>query len=191
MPTRLTVYQGALRLLGPHQLASLEDNRPERLRLDEIWTEAVQYLLERGLWNFAIRSVEMSNDESYEPLWGYDYSFSKPDDFVRTVSLSDDPTFVRGFEDFETEGGYWFANAEPLYLRYVSSDPQYGLNIEDWPQAFTKALEAHMAFESGLPISGSEIAWTQVHVLRVEDGKVVEHWAVRDDFAMLEDIRNA
>jgi predicted SnoaL-like aldol condensation-catalyzing enzyme len=28
-------------------------------------------------------------------------------------------------------------------------------------------------------------------VFRVEDGKVAEHWAVRDDFAMIEQIRTA
>jgi hypothetical protein len=40
-------------------------------------------------------------------------------------------------------------------------------------------------------ISGADIAWPQLHVFRVEDGLVVEHWAVRDDYGMLEQIRTA
>jgi predicted ester cyclase len=43
---------------------------------------------------------------------------------------------------------------------------------------------------AGLPVTGAEVGWTQVHVLRVKDGKAVEHRAVRDDFAMLEQIKS-
>jgi hypothetical protein len=59
----------------------------------------------------------------------------------------------------------------------------------------------------GLPVSGQEITWPQVHVFRFEDGPervrrinaaaergedsrveslVVEHWAVRDDKALID-----
>ena len=31
---------------------------------------------------------------------------------------------------------------------------------------------------AGLPVTGAEVGWTQVHVLRVKDDKAVEHWAV-------------
>ncbi len=37
-----------------------------------------------------------------------------------------------------------------------------------------------------LPVVGAEVTWPQVHILRVDGGKVREHWAVRDDLAMLE-----
>ena len=42
---------------------------------------------------------------------------------------------------------------------------------------------------AGLPVTGAEVAWTQIHILRVHGNKAVEHWAVRDDFGMLEQIR--
>jgi hypothetical protein len=154
MASRLEVYQGALRLLGPHQLASLSEVRPERLKLDEIWTGAVQYMLEQGMWNFAIRTVELANDENEDPLFGYDYVFSRPDDYVRTVAISDDPTFRATFERYEDEQDRWYANCQPLYVRYVSNDEAYGFNVGAWRQAFSKAIEAYLAFESGLPISG-------------------------------------
>jgi predicted ester cyclase len=38
---------------------------------------------------------------------------------------------------------------------------------------------------AGLPVSGNQVVWPQVHVFRFDDGLVVEHWAVRDDAAML------
>ena len=37
-----------------------------------------------------------------------------------------------------------------------------------------------------LKVDGALVVWPQVHILRVEHGKVHEHWAVRDDLAMLD-----
>jgi predicted ester cyclase len=37
----------------------------------------------------------------------------------------------------------------------------------------------------GLPVKGNPVTWPQVHIFRFQDGLVVEHWAVRDDAAML------
>jgi predicted ester cyclase len=40
----------------------------------------------------------------------------------------------------------------------------------------------------GLPVKGNPITWPQVHIFRFQDGLVVEHWAVRDDAAMLDSV---
>ena len=40
----------------------------------------------------------------------------------------------------------------------------------------------------GRPPSGQEVAWAQVHMFRVADGSLREHWAVRDDLRVLEAI---
>ena len=41
----------------------------------------------------------------------------------------------------------------------------------------------------GLPITGNQVAWPQVHIFRFAGGLVVEHWAVRDDAAMLDAVK--
>jgi hypothetical protein len=137
MADRLTIYQGALRLLGPSELASLSEDRPEKRKLDAAWSTCVDHLLEQGLWNFAIRSVELAYDEDVEPIFGYDYAFSKPDDWVRTASMSTSVSYGDDFEEYQ----------------YVSNDSAYGYNVGAWRQSFAKALEAYLAFECGLPIS--------------------------------------
>ena len=43
----------------------------------------------------------------------------------------------------------------------------------------------------GHVVSGAEVAWAQLHVFRVQEGKVVEHWAIRDDYAMLEQLTSS
>ena len=40
----------------------------------------------------------------------------------------------------------------------------------------------------GLPIKGNTITWPQVHIFRLQDEVVVEHWAVRDDAALLDSV---
>jgi predicted ester cyclase len=40
----------------------------------------------------------------------------------------------------------------------------------------------------GQPVSGRTVDWPQVHIFRLSDGLVVEHWAVRDDARLLDQI---
>jgi hypothetical protein len=153
MADRLAIYRGALRLLGPSELASLSEDRPEKLKLDGAWDDAVNFLLEQGMWNFSVRAVQLFNDTDVEPLFGYQYAFRKPDDWVRLVGMGTNSQFYGGFEDYEDEAGYWYSNLETIYVRYVSNDDSYGWNIGAWRQNFAKTLEAYLAFECGLPIS--------------------------------------
>ena len=37
----------------------------------------------------------------------------------------------------------------------------------------------------GVPPNGKRIAWTEIHFLRIVDGKIVEHWSNFDQFGIL------
>ena len=37
----------------------------------------------------------------------------------------------------------------------------------------------------GMPASGKEATWSEIHIVRFADGKAVEHWGVVDQLAML------
>jgi lactoylglutathione lyase len=39
------------------------------------------------------------------------------------------------------------------------------------------------------PVSGRQAAWTFIHIWRVENGMIVEHWACRDDMGLLEQLQ--
>lgn len=41
-----------------------------------------------------------------------------------------------------------------------------------------------MPLLAGLPVTGRPITWTFIHLWRIEDGVVVEHWACRDDMGL-------
>jgi lactoylglutathione lyase len=46
-----------------------------------------------------------------------------------------------------------------------------------------------MPLLAGTPVSGRPTEWTFIHIWRVVDGVIVEHWACRDDMALLEQVR--
>lgn len=174
MADRLEIYRGALRLLGPSNLASLAEDRPEKRALDGAWDSCIQFMLENGMWNFAIRTVELSFDEDIEPLFGFDHAFSKPTDWVRTVSISETADFREGIRFYEDETDYWHVSLETIYVRYVSNDDAYGRNVGRWRQHFAKAIEAYLAFECGLPISsdkGNRNDLYQLFKSRLQDAK--------------------
>jgi len=41
---------------------------------------------------------------------------------------------------------------------------------------------------AGMPPSGKKATWEAIHISRVKDGKVVEHWQVQDQLGMLQQL---
>ena len=46
-----------------------------------------------------------------------------------------------------------------------------------------------MPLLEGVPPAGRPGAWTFIHIWRVADGMIVEHWACRDDMGLLGQLR--
>lgn len=47
-----------------------------------------------------------------------------------------------------------------------------------------------MPLLAGTRASGKPAAWTFIHIWRIAEGKIVEHWACRDDMGLLEQLRS-
>jgi len=47
-----------------------------------------------------------------------------------------------------------------------------------------------MPLLAATPVSGRPAAWTFIHIWRIADGMIVEHWACRDDMGLLEQLTN-
>lgn len=156
---KLGVYNGALRRLGSRPLASLTESRKPRRVMDGIWdNEAfVTSALEKGEWNFAIRSVEGVYSTSVEPPFGFRRAYNKPDDLCRLAALSPDEYFRRPLvhDEYVDEAGYFFTDLDVIYMRYVSNGESYGFNSAEWTQAFRDYLESAMAWEACETITNS------------------------------------
>lgn len=155
MASKLSVYNGALRLLGERRLASLTEDRSSRYEIDAAYDDVLADCLEGGYWNFAMRSVEAEPDDDAAPQFGYTYAYSKPDDWVRTYTISANERFEPPLEDYQDENGYWFCDVEPLYIRYVSNDTDWGGNLGGWPRSFASYVEATLAVAVCLQITSS------------------------------------
>ena len=148
--TQLSLYNGALRLLGQTNLEDTDEAREPRYFLDDAWNDGFRnYVLEQGLWNFAMRTAKLSVDSSVDPSFGFQNGFSKPSDWVRTALLSSDEYFRSALTelDIADEQAYWFSDLTTLYVKYVSNASSYGTDLTLWPQSFVKYAEAYLALQ--------------------------------------------
>lgn len=148
MTTRLALYNGALRHCGERKLASLTENREPRRLLDTAWDGgAVNFVLEQGFWRFASRMKKIDSDPSVTVEFGHKNAFAKPDDLRRLCAISADEYFNTPLTAYSEEGEWWYADVDPVYIKYVSSDTEYGGDLSRWPENFSRYVEAHLAVE--------------------------------------------
>lgn len=157
---KLELYNGALRRIGSRRLASLTESREPRRVLDDIWgadNQIVRWALERGEWNFAIRSVQADYDPGIEPDFGFRRAYEKPEDFVRLASLTRDAYFRSPLTNAEymDEATYWFTDLDVIYVRYVSDDTDYGFSSAAWSESFKNLIEVSLAYEGVERITNS------------------------------------
>jgi len=144
--SKLKLYNGALRELGERKLASLSVNEEPRRVLDTAYdSDFIDYVLSMGQWNFAIRTASIDPDESVTDSFGYSNAFEKPTDWIRTVALSDDEYQIQPLRDYKDEAGYWFAEADPLYVSWVSNGEDYGGDLANFPAAMQLYAETELA----------------------------------------------
>lgn len=157
MTTQLDLYNGALLLCGERFIASLTEEREPRRLLDQVWaSNGVITCLEKGQWNFAMRTIQTDYDPSVSPSFGYNRAFSKPTDWVLTSGLCEDEFFRSPLTRYWDEANYWYTDLDTIYVRYVSSDPLYGLNLNKWPESFREYVEEFFASKIVLRLTNSE-----------------------------------
>lgn len=156
MTTKLSIFNDALAHLGELKLATLTENREARHVLDDTWSGRVSFSLERAFWNFAMRSVELTASDTLAPAFGMTYVFEKPDDWVRTYQVSDSERFDPQLAQFIDEAGNWHADANPLFVRYVSDDNAYGFDLGQWPRSFADCVSVSLALHNCYRITGSD-----------------------------------
>lgn len=155
--TKLKLYNGALVEIGERTLSSLTESSESRRVLDVIWdNDFIKEVLQMGQWNFAMRSVLLDYDADVTPPFGYTRAFSKPSDWVRTTGLSENEYFRDPLKWYEDESGYWYADPDQIYVKYVSDGDDYGSNFSLWPTNFRRFVEVYLASRVSTRLSQSE-----------------------------------
>jgi hypothetical protein len=146
MATQLGLYNAALTEIGDRALASVFEAVEARRVIDLCYSDVIAECLEAGSWNFASRTIKADADTSVMPNFGYRYVFAKPADWVRTFGLSLEESLSVPLTQYYDDVNYWSANATPIYVRYVSDDPAWGLDLALWPRGFARYVELELAF---------------------------------------------
>lgn len=163
MTTRVAIYNGALELCGERSLASLTESREPRRLLDEVWNDGgVRYCLEQGQWRFASRTASFDYDTAVTPSFGYNRAFLQPDDLVITIGLCSDEHMTSPLLHYQDEAGYWYADEDIIYVRYVSDDTLYGNDLQRWPASFTDYVKAYFAYRIVFRLSGADALHNKV-----------------------------
>ena len=161
--SKLEIYNAALVICGERVLASLTEDRKPRRLLDHVWdNDGVEACLERGQWKFAIKTVKLDFDTSVTTDFGYKRSFAKPSDWVITSAVCSDEFFTAPLLRYSDENDFWFAELDEIYVKYVSNDPAWGLNLSLWPSSFNKYVGAYFAHEIVMSLTQDQDMWDRV-----------------------------
>lgn len=144
--SRLGTYNKALRHVGERPLASLNENREPLRLLNREWDDAIDFTLRAGYWNFAKRLVRMTHDINQSPQFGYKYCYTKPEDWISTYQLADNTQFDPLLRWYADQNNVIYANIDPIYLKYISSDANFGRNLSLWTPGYIEYLAVYLAY---------------------------------------------
>lgn len=145
MATKLGLYNQALLAIGSQRLTALTDAEERRYRLDDCYDNVLAECLESGQWNFATKAVEIQSEDSIEPTFGYSYAFLIPSDLANLTGISSSETFNPPLDRYSEEVGYWWADVDPIYVQYVSSDSDYGGDLTAWTPSYERYVYLTLA----------------------------------------------
>ena len=154
MTDQLTLYNLALGHLSERRLVSLQEQREPRRVLDDFWASVTGLCLERKIWNFMLRTVQIDASSTVTPAFGFNFAFTIPNDWIRTRLVSTEPALQPPLNDYKEETGYWYANFSPLFISYSSRDPLYGMNLGAWPSSFEDYVSLRLAARACARITG-------------------------------------
>lgn len=154
MATKIGLYNQALLELKQRKLSALTDSNVSRRTCDDFYDAVVAFMLAEGAWNFAIASEAIEASTDVEPEFGFTYAVEKPESFVRLVAIAANGDFWPTLNRYHEEGGYWHCDVSPLYVRYVSDDASYGLDLSLWTPSFERAVALELAVRIAPHITG-------------------------------------
>lgn len=144
--SKLTLYNGALRMLGERKLASLTEDRLPRRLLDDAWDDgAIDYCLGQAEWTFATRTQLLNASTSIDPDFGFQYAFEKGNDWVETIAIATDEYFDNGLARYSDEAQIIYCDHDEIYVKFTSNHSSYGGDYSLWSEPFVDYVEAYLA----------------------------------------------
>ena len=147
MPTSDTdIANRALRLLKGQRIDNIDDGTSNANKVKDVFSSVREEMLRAHTWKFATKLTSLAR-LSATPAFQYDYAYSLPDDWIRTISVHDNDagTGIVNYEEASIDGGGGqvgaiLASREQIYLRYVYRLTDPNRMPPDFQTAFAYAL---------------------------------------------------
>lgn len=146
MASKLQIWKAALVHLEKETIADTTDVEVTAVNVfNNAWDTVVEEAFNEGDWNIFKKTVALVVNGSETAALGWTFVWDYPDDYMRTVAVSNIPSFnhEQPFIDYVDQGGFLHSNTNPLYLRYISSDQVDDLT--KWPTMFCSYVALKLA----------------------------------------------
>jgi hypothetical protein len=155
-PTIIDIVNSALIRLGVEHISSLVENSKRARVMNSLYNICRRRLLEDHLWNFAIKRATLLQTNN-TPLFGYQYEYQLPSDFLRLVEERDDGSFTftyhypvsSSYPIYEIEGDKVLTDKESFEIIYVYDSTE----VYKFSPYFIKALYLELAAEASYSIT--------------------------------------
>lgn len=142
MASQTAICNRALEFLGQAPIVSINDSGNAAKALRRVFDDSRRALLEDHPWNFARKRASIPASAT-APEWGYARGFPVPSDYVRLLSIKDEPAFSL---EADPSGSQWIATdaVAPLDILYVYDVTDTGR----YPPSFVEAFAAKLALDT-------------------------------------------
>lgn len=136
--TLVDIFNQALVLCGSEAVLATVDDANKEGRLCRLYyDQARRACLQRHVWKFATKRVNIEQDITETPAFGFTARHLVPEDYIRIVK------FNENFEEKWTREGRYFLsyNSSTIKVRYVFDETL----IEKWDPLFLDVVVAELA----------------------------------------------
>ncbi len=149
MASQVGIANSALIKLGASVIMSFTEGSKNANLCNEQYVKRRDALLRAHNWNFAMARFNLAQLDD-APVFGFDFAYQLPSDWLRTVQVSDNDAGV-GRVVYRIEGLTILSNASDIFLRYIKqvTDPN------EMDAAFREVLAWDLAVDLAQPITQS------------------------------------
>jgi len=139
MSSKIEIINFALTLLGLSQTTSPNEDNTASVAMNSIYDTTLYSMLTLHKWGFSVRRKKLEASTSFEPEWGYTYSYPLPADCIKLIQVGDKRN-IPGIE-YYVEDRNIITDASDILILYSTKD----INIQHASPLFTEAFAAKLA----------------------------------------------
>ncbi len=148
MPSKISIINKALRMIGQSELNSLSDSTAAAARCDSAWASVLDEVLRAHPWSHFTTWASLAPLSS-APVFGFRYAYALPSTCIRIIDVRSHGDLHQAALPFELVGTSIYTDAKPALARYVArnADSTY------WPADFCEALSCKLAADIAMPLA--------------------------------------